>query len=506
MTILGLPNEILDEIMSHISVGQKWIDTNKTKWDFSEPASNQDIQNVRLSCRRLRSIASRHLIRHVRVGFSEASLSKLEKICRQADISYSVQAVEVSLAQYDDRIAESIEKFARYYMKLLCVSRLYSEEMKPKARYIAYIWSIYLEGRRSRNCHFLGSFDREQIGYINALSHGYSLYLCGLREQKSLLDNGFTARVSDSVARLPLVKHLELTHWDTRWGPQSQHPWRSLDISTDQALAYSLSQCRGPSGEPHGPDLDLVHLIPRILMGIAPKVGTGITSLDILVSLQKHSGLSLGFLQEHLIKMNLGKLRSFRLENHEDFHQKSREDSDGFALISRFLNACLQSRDLECFFINTRLISNPQRSITIPLPKPRLKHAFMTGLPISESDLEALIAPIASSPEGSLALHDMELTGGTWAGVLDTLRSRRVRMELGFQRGAECDSWGWGYGAFAAVAGQPSFAEHYVRGEDMPNPVLSPPSEELRNRLFGPAPGDQGGQAVENEEETDGGW
>lgn len=504
MAILNLPKEILYEILFHVSHGNKWLDTNKTKWDFSEPASNQDIQNVRLSCRYLSVLAARYLIGHISVGLSEASLSNLEKICRHQDIGYSVQAVQVSLAQYDESIAKSIEKFAKYYMNLLCVSRLHLEEMTARARYIAYIWGIYLQGRRSRNCHFFGSFDREQIGYINALSHGYSLYCLGLREQKSLLKNGFTARVANSVARLPLVKHLELTHWDTRWGPQPQHSWLSLDISTAQSLAYSLSQCRGPSGEPDGPDL--VHLIPLILMGITPKVGTGITSLDIQVSLQKHSGLSLGFLQEHLVKKSLGKLRSFRLENHEDFHQKSREDPGGFALISRFLNACLQSRDLECFFINTRLISNPERSITIPLPKPKLKHAFLTGLPISESSLEALVAPIASGPEGSLALNDMELTGGTWAGVLDTLRDRHIRVELGFQRGADCDSWGWGYGAFAAVAGQPSFAEHYVRGEDMPNPVLSRPSEELRNRLFGPAPGDQGGQAVENEEETDGGW
>lgn len=487
MTILKLPNETLYEILFHLCRGNKWLDTNKTKWDFSEPASNQDIQNFRLSCRYLSVLAARHLIRHIRVGLSETSLSNLEKICRQPDIGCSVQAVQVSLAQYDDRIAKSLEEFAQYHMNLLCMSRLYSEEMTARARYIAYIWGIYLEGRRSRNYHFFGSFDREQIGYINALSHGYSLYCRGLREQKSLLKNGFTARVANSVARLPLVKHLELTHWDTRWGPQSQHPWLSLDISTAQSLAYSLSQCRGPSGELH----DLVHLIPRILMGIAPKVGTGITSLDIQVSLQDYSGFSLGFLQEDLIKKSLEQLRSFRLENHEDFSQKSREDPDGFALISRFLNACLQSRNLESFFINTRLDSNPERSITIPLPKPKLKHAFLAGLPISESSLEALMVPIAFSLEGSLALHGMELTGGTWAGVLDTLRSRRIRVELGFQRGAECDTFGWGDDPFAAVDGQPSFAEHYVRGEDMPNPVLSRPNEELRNRLLGRAPGDR---------------
>lgn len=521
MTLLGLPTEILYEVMSLLSVGQKWIDTNKTKWDFSEPASNQDIQNVRLSCRYLSKLAGRYLIGHVRVGLSEASLSNLEKICRQPDIRYSVQAVQVSLAQYDDgltddglagdriagdRIAKSLEKFAQYYMALLSESRLYSEDMIPRARYIAWIWSIYLEGRKSRNYHFFGSFDREQIGYINALWHGHRLYQRGLREQKSLIDNSFTARVADAVARLPLVKHLELTHRDISWGPQShwQHPWRSLDISTDQSFAYSLSQCRRPSGEIHGPDL--VHLILRILMGIAPKVGTGITSLDIKVSLQQDSGFVLGFLQEDLIKTNLEKLRSFRLENHENFWQSSRREPDEFALISRFLNACLQSRNLECLFIDTQLASNSQQGITIPLPKPKLKHAVLIGLPISESNLEALIAPIASSPEGSLALYGMELTDGTWAGVLDTLRNRRVRVELGFQTGAECDTFGWGDSPFAAVNGQPSFAEHYVRGEDMANPVLSRPSEEVRNRLFGPAPGDQGGLAVENDEGSDGGW
>lgn len=499
LTILDLPNEILHEIFSYLSGGNKWRDVNKTMWDFSS-TSRVAIKNVRLSCKRLRVITSAHLIGHVSVVLSHSSLANFERISNHPDIRYGVQAVEISLAQYDDAMTD-LREFARYHVDNLTLPYEESPEMRAKAASIAQAWDKYLRMRDSDNDVFLLNFDHEEIGYIQALVQGYYAYQNRLREQENLVQAsgtaGFTVRLSNAMARLPRANHLEVTDWDTiHWGPRSLHLLRRLDISDQRSLVNSLSQWRNPFDMVQG--TKYLYLVPGVTcIGILRPAETAIASLNIQISLPGHiyTQLSLVNLQEDQLRFSLRDLRSFRFESWDQSPPHPELELQGFQAFARFLHACLDSERLECLVIDPNLAFSSEESLIRLRPWTKLKYVVLERLPVSESDLEGLTAPIASRRKGCLIMNDVRLCGGTWASVLEMLRNRPIRVSLGsFQNGAECDTRpDGGVEVFSRNQGLPSFAEYYVRGEDMLNPILSPPSEELRERLLGLAYSDQGG-------------
>lgn len=499
--ITDLPNEILHKIFSYLSSGHKWRDINETMWDFSS-TSKEDIKNVRLSCRRLSENASRHLIRNVTIDLSEASLANLERISTHPEIRYGVQTVEISLAQYDDGLAGNLALFATHHMSNLPRYGGNSLETKSKAASISNTWGKYLQARISRDDTFLDNFGREEIVYIRALVHGYYRYQDRLREQEHLLQASgfadFVVRVTALIATLPVAKHLEVTDWDTvRWGRQSLHSNRYLDISSEESLVHSLVQRRSTFGEVQG--TNLLRLMPGLL-----SAGTDITSLNIQISppVYSYRQLSLLSLPEHLMRSSLSNLRSLRFEHYKYLPTNPERDQQGFRSLSRFLDACLESEKLECLIIDPKITFSPEVSLISPRPWPKLKYAVLKRLSLTDSDLETLTASIACQQGGLLIMNYVRLCGGTWAGVLDMLRNRRIRVSLGYQAGAECDSMprGWVIEIFGLKHGLGTFAEHYARGEDMPNPILSPPSEELGEMLASFPSNSQGGPVIENGE------
>lgn len=471
-------------IFSLLAGGKSWRDTNETTWDFT-PTSKQDIKNVRLCCRSLSACASRHLIRHVRLDFSEDSLAKLERISHHPDIRHGVQAIEVCLAQYDDGLASDLEGFARHHMNNIGPPYVHSQETVKKAESVSRAWNKYLEAYVSGDDTFLDKFDREEIDYIHALVQGYDLWKQGLQSQQSLLAangfDGFTVRFAASMARLPVVEHLEVNDCTAiHYGKQSRLRVQRLDLSNNEALVDSLAQWRSPFDEVQG--TLLLSLIPGLLsIGLRQPDETGITSLNIQISSpsDSYTQLSLLHLQDDQVRTSLRNLRSFRFENH--YFERGQQ---GIQPLAGFLDACLESEQLECLVINPKLWALRENPIR-PRAWPKLRYAVLKSLPISKSNLEVLTAPIASWPQFVLMMDSVSLFGGKWADVLDMLRNRRIRVGLGLQRGAECHTMDdWGIGVFCRNGRLPSFAEYYIQGEDMPNPMLSTPSEELRDRLF----------------------
>lgn len=488
--ITDLPNEILHKIFSYLSGGNKWRDVNKTMWDFSS-TSKVDIKNVRLSCKQLSIIASTHFMDHVTVVLSHSSLENFERISNHPDIRYGVQAVRISLAQYDDAIT-SLEDFARYHVDNLALPYEESQETRAKAASIAQAWDKYLRIRDAHNDIFLLNFDHEEIDHIQALVQGYYAYQHRLQEQKNLVQAsgtaGFTVRLSNAMARLPLGNHLEVTDWDTiHWGPRSRYPLRCLDISDQQSLVSSLSQWRNPFDMVGG--TKYLYLVPGVTcIGIRRSAERGIASLNIQFSLPIHiyAQLSLLNLQEDNLRLSLRNLRSFRFESWDQSPPNPELDPQGYRAFARFLDACLDSERLECLVVDPNLAFYSEESLIRLRSWPKLKYAVLKRLPASESDLEGLTAPIASWRRGCLIMNDVRLCGGTWADALEMLRNRCIRVSLGgFQTGAECDTRpDGGIGVFCRNRGLPSFAEYYVRGEDMPNPILNAPSKEVQNALF----------------------
>lgn len=500
--------------MFHLSGGAQEHNSKDLIVDFSS-ASNQFIKNVRFCCRTLNATASRYLIARIRVELTSKSLSHLEKVSNHPLIRHGVRAIQICLAQYDDRFENNLEEFIRYHKDE--IDRPYAwhpETDFSRVEFVSLTWGKYLETIAAQDHNLPGRFDRKEVDCIQALLEGYRLYQCGLQEQKSLQVGGFVARVSASMAELPAVKHLELTDWDeARLGLQPRSNWSlrgcQLDLSSNESIVRSLACFRNPFSAIQGNTL--LHMVPNLICA-------NITSLNIRISPSVHgcTELSLLNLQENQLRSNLTELRSFRFENYGWVAPITQVDQPGFRPLAHFLHACLGSESLEHLFIYGEVRgSSPNRSLLSPRSWPRLKSAVLHELPVSEADLDVLTRSIASQPEGSLTLSGVHLYGeGTWAGVLDMLRARRIRVSLDYQCGAEFETnptmateifvGNTGFVIHDTIptsAGPvfltretllPSFAEYYVRGEDMPNPFVDPPSQEVRDRLLGLVPNSVG--------------
>lgn len=490
--------------MFHLSGRATEYDPNDTIHDSSS-TSKQDIQNVRLSCRTLSATASRYLIERIRVEVSSVSLSYLEKVSNHPHIRHSVRAVEICLAQYDDAVGSDLGRFVRYCKDDLMDVWGTPLGMNTRNGFVDHTWGKYLEALGDQDHDLPGRFDRQEVDCIQALLDGYRLYQCGLQEQKSFLNGGFAARVSASMANLPRARHLELTDWDAvRWGRDmtlALHSGGRLDLSSNETIVHSVAHFRSPFKKIQGNTL--VHLVPNLICA-------NITSLNIRISPRTHGykELSLLSLRRNQLRSNLRNLRSFRFENYDWLHRSWHVDEPGFRQLAHFLDTCLESESLEHIFISPNIgDSSREESLISPRPWPKLRSAVLRDLPVSEADLNVLTRSIASQQEGSLSLRSVNLyCGGTWASVLDMLRDKRIRVRLDWQSGAEFktnpdlaedafhhksvttvrlhrhsgDAWE----EEMPTRFFPSFAEFYVQGEDMPNPILSPPDTELRNRLL----------------------
>lgn len=533
--------------MLHVSGRTEEYNSDDTMCDSSS-TSTQDIKNVRLACHTLSTTASRYLIERITVEMSLSSLSRFEKVCNHPLIRHGVRAVQICLAQYDDVFDNNLEGFILYHKREL--ERLWSTPMgrnrMDEIRLVSRTWGNYLDNLVAQryNLPHRSSFDRLEVGRIRALMEGYRLYQCGLQEQKALQNGGFVARVSASMVKLPVAKHLELTDWDTvRWGQTlalGSVYGHCTDISSNESIVHSLAHGRSPFSNIQG--TKLLHLVPKLICG-------NITSLDIRISptTRDYTELSLLGLQENQLKSNLRKLQSFRFENYGVTSDYPAMDLPGFRPLARFLDACLESESLEHLFVGTFLLeSSPKGSLINPRAWPRLKSAVLRNLPASEADLDVLTKSIASHSDGSLTLDFVHLYGGgTWANVLNMLRERRIRVVLGCQCGAEFDANPHmevfahnlrtpindfippfaefdvrretmsfrllrGFGELRVretepIRFLPSFAEYYVGGEDMPNPILNPPDQELRDRLLGTVPDNDGDPDVEGYDHEAGG-
>lgn len=470
-TILGLPTELLLRIFRWLSKRETWSYTNETKWNFSR-LPNEDIKNVRLSCKHFGEVASEFLIDHVRIYVSERSLAHFEGICRHPRISRCVRAVEVCLAQYDIAMANDLALFTGDFIYELERQQSGTPEEIYKAQAIANTWRRALKAYESGHYITWDNFGTEEIGYIKALEEGYDGYCHNYEKQQILLQEGsFTGRLAAAMAELKQAKHLEVSDWDfVHWG----HHWqgnRRLDVSNNSSLSHSLSNWRIPFSEVQG--YELLPTIPDLLCKLHP-AGRIITSLSFDISRSFNDSylqFSLPEHQQEQLILALKKLRSFRFE-HRGITALTPE---AFRALSCFLNTCLKSNKLECLVINAGHWSEHSTSLISTRSWPKLRHVKLERFGITERDLDLLTEASPSWTEGQLVLDEIRLVSDTWASVLDVWRQRRIRLSLGYSGGAECDTRGhtWACDIFCKRhdGHGPSLAELYVWGEDMPNPI-----------------------------------
>lgn len=440
MTIFGLPNEILQDIFSRLSVRDTWIDVDKTEWNFSE-ISNEDIKNVRLACKHFRDNAT-HLVDQIRVDLSVNSALRFETMCGHSKFQRGVQAVEICLAQYDSRLATNFQDFTKYHIRQLERYRPESTEMMIKVDQILTAWrklsAGFLDG--AQEFENPSSNSKKELDFMNTLMDGYKQYGRNHREQQALIHRGvFAPRVAAALAELKHATHLELTDWETiRWGDRFSNRLRHLNITTNTTLLHSLSQWRMPFDEVEG--LDVMHVIPDLLSELH-SAGKLITSLNIQLSPAfRTSYLHLSVPRPRELRRGLSNLRSLRFEIHpaSPGNRAPMLTIPGFRALANFFDQILDSPTLEAVIIDAGHNTDWTTSLINAHEWPVLKYVELKNVATTEADLDTLTAlfpPFSRNGFPILVLHCVYLVSGTWDGVFNTFTARDIMVSQGTPRG-----------------------------------------------------------------------
>lgn len=436
VTIYSLPNEILQKTFSLLSGRNTWIDLDHTEWNFSE-CSDETIKNVRLTCHLFRANAT-YLVDQIRVDLSANSLLRFETMCSHMDFQKGVKAVEICLAQYDSRLANSFEEFVSYHIRMLEQYRPESSEAMSKVVAVLAAWRKY----RYYSAHIseLPRFSDEEFDFVRTLVDGHRQYRRNFREQQALASPGvFAARVAAAMAQLPNTRHLEFTDWETiRWGDRFSNRLPHLDVSSKQALCHSLASWRIHFNEVRGDDL--IHIIPDVLSELSP-AGKEITSLNIQLSpsARDDSYPALITTVPWQLRRGLRNLRAFRFEVHPATSGFPVLKSPDSRALAQFFDQCLNSRTLESIIVDVGHWSDETTSVINGRFWPRLRYLELKHLATTEAELDTLTSlflPSSSRREFPvLVLHRVYLISGTWDSAFRTIDARDIILSLGTPRG-----------------------------------------------------------------------
>ncbi|KAH7312977.1 hypothetical protein BKA65DRAFT_600519 [Rhexocercosporidium sp. MPI-PUGE-AT-0058] len=456
-SILDMPDEILVKICGYVKGWEP--DPNTSTLHSAHHIGTKEVQNLRLSCKRLCATSSHLLLHFVTIDFTtSASIRRLHEISLHPAISRGVRTVRVILSFYDSKLAASFPEFVGYNAKKLSESADGVEEM---ARY-----DEELAGYRDQGCSQrisqrkivqtrsilnIGTqiededLSNEGQSYRNALIRGYEEYQKLFEEQeKRLADGSFIESVAAAIARMPLATRLEI------------HDYRRFDQRClDSTLPVAIH-----------------------------KAGTSLTSLDIQ-SLLPGEHFSLVPWDKDLKELTaaMQRLKTFQfvpLQTRDQTHRLIRQSGELNCLKS-FISAILDSPSLETISLNLRELWDnntfPAQGLFSLLhlrPWPKLSWVSLRSTPLRLEEM----AEILHSSDTPIRFwgRSLHLQDGSWADGLDLLK-RKATNESTLDRptGAECDTMSKDeLDNIFQVSGDNwplNKAELYIRGYSVKNPL-----------------------------------
>lgn len=546
VVIMHLPNEILEmilgDLMEHCrplgSPAPYYVCNLKDCPAYlARPMRDKccNIQNIRLTCRLFRDLGARFLIPRLSVGVSRTSLHRLDAVSSHPLISQGVQEVRISLAMYDHLLATDYNLFRSFHhSKLLQHINLYEDHMQMsealgeeyygydgydpvtlgEARCIARKWS------RGDNR------DGQRI-----LRRGFRKYRRRYNDQEELLEQGaFHQKLPIALSSMPKARHLWIDDHEIKKGWVREESLLDKMLASDGTLLKYLS---GPGPLQRAPKPTLQQFIPSLLTKL-PDAGIHIKSLWIhLTQLQPEaedllwdiSNLPTAELDTKL-KLSMTDLRSLKFQQvppkDEDFPEPGFPDLSATSLAKCF-STLIQGDRIEELSIDTGLSLNrvqipPSVQITSSLGPflgnqkwSQLKQVQLTGIPLGPSEIVRIIE---ATQKGGNSIHqatrghsihqttcqlkDVYLLDGTWADLLDAMRTASggsTATSLLMPSGAECHSMTIEerdqifkrvhrvcrrparFPHNSSNSSDPSRAERYIWGQDAQNPLRKETAE-----------------------------
>jgi len=477
-SILDLSTDVLGNIFDSFR-DLNIISKGSVNWGYSiqriknadNIARHQNVCNLRLVCRLFNEFASPLLCPVLRVELEEASLNRLEKLSQSPHLAGTVHGIQVVLHYRPKEVAMDLALYKSRRQKDL-------EKMIGTCDYLAETWSLgdydenddticplphrqYVRAMKTYRSIFSawseasgmkvvrtiwdkeGFPNEKRIEYQQILCEGHGRYRKKHEEQLGLIvDGSFADRLAASMSRMIHVDSLGLIDTiNTIPDPYFEDP-TLLSTNMDHlrelmTKPHDWATIENLDGEPE--------LLPAKLLSEVPiaihKAGIRIRDLSLkcfplqqnqtMVWPNRQWSFSPAWSEFHAACQSLSKFE-FSMSNQPLRHENLPEDQH--SAMDEYLGAILSSKSLENVRLDFHIFSvNDGRGKQRPhnvgkllqdLRLPRINSLQIGGdATVSQSELEKFCKGLGNHLS-SLYFHSIDLSDGSWAGVLDILREK----------------------------------------------------------------------------------
>lgn len=505
--IFDLPDELLRKIFQHVAGSLKM----RSDYGVTAPSEFRSIMSCRLVCHRFCDTSSHLLLYKLDVPATNASLAHLDEVSRHPTISLGVKSLRICVSLFDSSIAHSFKEFA-----VECTSIMQRS---------LGLWEAMLEASRQPDFQFLGemsfggfspprftgdilltmmnlpqrveqfspildSWNRyigagasEQDGdeYVAALHQAYERYKKLISDQQALIQNKtFFRRIATAVARMPTIADLSI-HDGARYG----HDWRSIELnSIDEIVQHAILKpgrwSLGKFEQIGQPSVDFLYQLP-LEVGQSGSLLTALhinftPQVDVKLRLDEKEVGDVLKATQHLQVLDIS---CFSGATSNQANQRSEESTSLSRLVSLFMQAP-SLRDVGLNFMGWQPDPQAQgahnegigKTISL-LPWTKLREVSLGYLSIRFGEFTTCLEQL--EPGACIILDTVNLLTGTWADLLDVLRTKadcasEVITPLGGEL-EELDSIELYDEYFLATDDAESLATQYVSGILSENPL-----------------------------------
>ncbi|KAL1870714.1 hypothetical protein Daus18300_005034 [Diaporthe australafricana] len=417
--LLSLPQEIILLIVQAVREAPAPI-TERLSPGEEQATYNQELQDIRhlrLQCKQLARIGAEFLIPFLGVDISEDSLARFSEILREPAIRRGVRHVRIRLQAYDWVLSTSIEKYSEEMIKRF---RLYGPLIVNKeARRLA---RDYVEAWREPE---RWPKEAQQLRKAFALSH--EQYRKRYYEQESVSTGRFVTEISKGLQNCKKKLRVDFTDFGDFWRRKRQ----TMISATKDNLLDAIT-------EPQACRWD------EILENDSNKSGSFLWLIFPLLAAFGDVGLHIKELRLKLSRVRSQEVEVFgrkkmiqeAIQNLQSFWDLGLFDPELKVLGPDFkkqLYSCLPPATLQKISL-AAVGLEPQPQILWP----NLTSISLFYVQFDCRRLSTLLDPMEPHA-ANMCLHYCRVTDGSWADVLDLLRSRQQLTTLHQPKGGEFD-------------------------------------------------------------------
>lgn len=509
--IFDLPDELLRKIFQHVAGNlKKDHEYRGASIVFSDVNS---IMSSRLVCHRFCDTSSHLLLRNLNISITNASLAHLDEVSRHPTISRGVKTLRIGVGLYDPSMFRTFREFVtegtimvrehlRLWQTLLAMSHqpeyqhtgeipdfsntsdlteitqamiltmIPSRQKAEQYSQILRSWKRYIRAE---------SPEQDEDEHVIALRQGYERYKQLLSDQQVLLQgNAFFQKVATAVARMPTVAGLSIADIAL----VSCDPWIKFSNPIDQIVQKDLLKTTLWSldiiEQLVQPSVDFLYQLPLDV----GRAGSPLTTLninftpkvDMKLNLDEEKARDVLKAAQHL------QVLSVSCYSHEVADQE-KYPSGGYSNLSKLVRLFLEAPCLQDVELNFRELYSGRQAqgsnsesigkLVSLLPWTKLRKVALSCFFIRFDEFTTCLEQL--EPGACIVLDTVNLLTGTWADLLDVLRTKadcasEVITPLGGEV-EELDPDELYDEYFLATDDAESLATQYVRGILSENPL-----------------------------------